>query len=378
MKPTQIIEILDLAKKIRKKGKIFNPLFTGDAGVGKSEICQQWVEIQRETNPNFGFIDLRIAYMEAPDLIGFPKEVVDEERGGYKTIHCLPDFWPRSGEGLLLLEEPNRGTSGVMNCLMQLLDKNRRIHKYELPPGWLIAGAINPDDAAYDVNAMDFALRDRFTEYEITFDHNAFVDYIEKHDWNEMLRTFIKSGVWIYHQAKDIKEGGQYISPRTFSKLQAAEAAGVQQDKGFHYTVATSILGQDIGKEYWTFCHNDAPVLAADLLKDKANALRRLKKHSNKDTYQGDMIGATVDSVIAHYGGLKETAKKDQIDEELMAEVAKIIPSDQALNLIKACGYKQNKGKPTAFFKEFIARHPELKDVLKSNIVLNRATKVDG
>lgn len=377
MKPTQIPEILDLAKEIRAKGDIFNPLFTGDAGVGKSEICQQWVQKQRETNPGFGFIDLRIAYMEAPDLIGFPKEVPDEERGGYKTIHCLPDFWPRSGEGLLMLEEPNRGTQGVMNCLMQLLDKNRRIHNYKLPPGWIIAGAINPDDAAYDVNAMDSALRDRFTEYEVAFDHNAFVEYIEKKGWNEMLRSFIKSGVWIYHSAKDIKEGGQYISPRTFSKLQAAEAVGVQKNKGFHYTISTSILGQDIGKEYWSFCHNDAPVLASDLLTNKSAALRRLKKHSHKDTYQGDMIGATVDSVIAHYGGLPQDTRPDQITEDLMAEVASIMPSDQALNMIKACGYKQNKGKPTQFFKEFIGRHPELKDVLKSNIVLNRATKVD-
>ncbi len=377
MKPTKIFEILDLAMETRKNGDVTNPLFTGDAGLGKSAICQQWVNKQREKNPKFGFIDLRIAYMEAPDLIGFPKDIPDEKNPGkWETIHCFPEFWPKEGSGLLLLEEPNRGTSGVMNCLMQLLT-DRKVHKYTLPEGWVVAAAINPDTAEYDVNAMDFALRDRFEEFEITYDHNAFVDYIESKKWNEILRSFIKSGMWIYKQAKDIKDGGKYISPRTFSKLQAAEKAGVVDDKMLHRILCQSILGKEIGNEYWSFVHKDAPVMASDLIKNKREALSRVRKQSKKDTYQGDMIGATVESIVEHYGGLPDDCKKDQVNEEVMAEVAMIIPSDQALNLIRACGFKQCNGKVQEFFKEFMKRHPDLKKVLKSNIHINRATKVD-
>jgi hypothetical protein len=73
---------------------------------------------------------------------------------------------------------------------------------------------------------------------------------------------------------------------------------------------------------------------------------------------------------------LKKDCKADQIDEDLMAEVAKTIPSDHAVNLIKACGYKQSKGQITNFFKDFTKRHPELVQVLKDNIKLNRATGV--
>jgi hypothetical protein len=120
MKPTSIFQILDLAQEARKKGEVFNPIFTGEAGLGKSQICQQWVKQQRKTDPNFGFIDLRIAYMEAPDLIGLPENELAED-GIKVTSHYLPDFWPRNpnSRGLLLLEEPNRGTTGVMNCLIQ-------------------------------------------------------------------------------------------------------------------------------------------------------------------------------------------------------------------------------------------------------------------
>lgn len=374
MKPTKISDILDLALVARQRGHIFNPLFTGDAGVGKSAICQQWVEAQRRRNPKFGFLDLRIAYLEAPDLIGFPKEVPYKDT--YKTTHCLPDFWPEDGEGLLLIEEPNRGTTGVMNCLMQLLT-DRKIHKYTLPEGWVIASAINPDSAEYDVNQMDAALRDRFEEFEINYDHNAFVEYMEANKWHEMLQMFVKSGAWTYKDTKSIKEGGKYISPRTWSKLEAAEKSDAYKDQMFHDIVCRAVLGREIGREYWSFCHQQAPVLANDLLDNHKQAIARLKKQSKKEAYQGDMINATVESIITHYGGLPEDCEAGKINEDIMAEVAKIIPSDQAINLIKQCGYKQSKGKMTQFFKEFTTRHPDLTQVLKSNIVINRATKTD-
>ncbi|NJO53347.1 MAG: hypothetical protein HC840_32500 [Leptolyngbyaceae cyanobacterium RM2_2_4] len=107
MKPINIMKVLDLALEARKKGEVFNPLFTGDAGLGKSQICQQWVKKQREKDPDFGFVDLRIAYYEAPDMVGFPKEIPSEDApDGFITIHCLPDMWPRNmaSRGLLLLE----------------------------------------------------------------------------------------------------------------------------------------------------------------------------------------------------------------------------------------------------------------------------------
>jgi hypothetical protein len=86
------------------------------------------------------------------------------------------------------------------------------------------------------------------------------------------------------------------------------------------------------------------------------------------------MIAATVESMIKAYGGLKADCKENQVDEELMAEVAKIIPSDQAINLIKECGFKQSKGKLSSFFGEFVKRHPELTQTLKDNIKLTRDT----
>lgn len=372
MKPSQIPAMLDLALKARKEGQIFNPLFTGEAGLGKSALVKQWVKKQKERNPNFFFIDLRIAYMEAPDLIGFPEtHVVDGKR---VTDHAPPAFWPRDpdAEGLILLEEPNRGTTGVMNCLMQVLT-DRIIHQVHLPENVIIAGCINPDSAEYDVNHMDAALRNRFEEFEVEYDAIGFMDYMESQNWHEDIRMFVEQGVWLYKKPSEIAENDKYISPRTWEKVQAALTAGVKDDRVQHRLVMTSILGRAIGDDFHKFSFEEAPVTAKDLITDKKNALKRLKKQSDPETYQGGMIATTIDSIIKEYGGPDKDCPADKVPESLMAEVAKIIPSDQAINLIKHCGFKQTKGRVQEFFREFKKKYPELVEVMKSNIRIDRA-----
>lgn len=374
MKPSNIFAVMDMAKRARDIDQILNPIFTGEAGLGKSQIVQQWVAKQRERNPRFGFLDLRIAYMEAPDLIGFPETAADSH-GQTRTMHRLPEFWPTEpgSEGLILLEEPNRGTTGVMNCLMQLLT-DRKVHNYDLPKGWMVAACVNPDSSEYDVNTMDAALKDRFEEFEVEYDAMTFLGHMENKNWDDKIQRFIGSGIWVYKTTKELGKDGKYISPRTWSKVNAAEMSGVHSNRQLHRLVVTSILGKDIGNEYHKYCYDQAPVTAEDILKDKPAAMKKLKEQSDPDSYKGDLIAATVESVVKNYGGLTKDCKAGQIDEETMAAVAKIIPADHAVNLIKECGFKQSKGQISSFFKEFVGRHPELVQVLKDNIKISKTT----
>lgn len=374
MKPSNIFAVMDMAKTACDINQVLNPIFTGEAGLGKSQIVQQWIAKQRERNSEFGFLDLRIAYLEAPDLIGFPESEKDEF-GKVRTTHRLPDFWPTdpNSEGLILLEEPNRGTTGVMNCLMQLLT-DRKVHMYDLPKGWLVAACVNPDSSEYDVNTMDAALKDRFEEFEVEYDAMTFMSHMDNKNWDDKIQRFIGSGIWIYKTTKEIGKEGKYISPRTWSKVNAAELSGVHSNRQLHRLVVTSILGKDIGNEYHKYCYDQAPVTAEDLLKDKPAALKKLKEQSDPNSYKGDMIQATVESIVKNYGGTAKDAKSTQIDEDVMAEVAKIIPADHAVNLIKECGYKQSKGQISSFFRDFVVRHPELVQVLKDNIKISKAT----
>ena len=376
MKPNKIFEILDLAKEIKQSGKLFNPLFVGEAGLGKSAICQQWVAKQRESNPNFGFLDLRIAYKEGPDLVGFPKTIT--VNGMERTVNCLPDIFPVEGEGLLLLEEPNRGVTQVMNCLMQILT-DAKMDTYELPKGWIMAGAINPDSAEYDVNSMDAALRDRFVEFEIDYDHFTFVDFMETQKWDTDIINFIKSGTWIYKKTCDLGSEGSYISPRKWEKLNSARMVGLKQNPELHDITVRSILGKATGNEFHNFCYNECPVLAKDLMDDQKTALKNLNKQSNPKSYRGDLISHTINSIVENYCGTKKT--KDKIDQKLMVKVAEIIPADQAINLIKECCLKDSQVAKTTIqeiFVIFMKSYPSLRHIMKNNINIIKETVIKG
>lgn len=373
MKPSRIKDMLDIAMQARKANKTFIPNFAGAAGIGKSEICQGWVNDRKKTNPKFQFIDLRVAYLEAPDFIGYPGETKDAQ-GVMRTSHRLPEFWPTDpdSQGLILFEEPNRGTTAVMNCLMQILT-DRKVHNYSLPKGWIMAAAINPDSPEYDVQAMDQALRDRFVTFEVEYDHNSFVEFMEQNKYDPKIQAFVKSGAWVYKDSSSLAKGAMYIAPRTWSRVNAAHAAGALEDRQVHYAICQAVLGKDIGGEFWKFCHDDAPVMANDLINNKDAALKKLKQHTKTGHYQGDKVSVTVESIIANYGGTKDTNDKGEklVSEEIMVEVARIIPSDQAVALIRGCGIKSHNGNITNFFKDFTKKYPELLDILKSNIKLS-------
>lgn len=366
MKPSRIMDMLDIAWKARQLNQVWNPLFIGSAGIGKSAIVRQWCK-KMDEQIGFKFIDVRGAYYEAPDLVGVV-DVVTDEHGRKRTSHILPDKWPTEGNGIILLEEPNRATTGVMNCLMQLLQEREIGTSYKIPDGWMIVGCINPDDAAYDVNTMDTALMNRFVPFEIEYDHNTFINYMQSNNWCEHLQAFIRSAAWVYKDASAIGQNGKYISPRTWEQVNSAHKAGAINDPQLHRSILHATLGKDLGNALWAFIHDDAPVTASDLLSNRENALKKLKKQSSKEHYAGDKLSVTVESIEKVYGG--RNAKTGEIDEDTMVQVASIIPSDQALILLKKCGSKSIDGNAMNFFKGLCEKYPNLANIIRQNVRL--------
>lgn len=352
MRPKMISEVLDLALKVRRNGGRFNPLFTGDAGIGKSEICQMWAKSQGE---NFGFIDLRPAYMENTDFIGLPFVFKDTE-GRERSIFALPEFWPVGGEGLLLIEEPNRANQSVLNCMMQILT-DRKVGNYTLPEGWIIAAAINPDNSSYTVNSMDTALYNRFEEYEVKYDFQDFVAFMETHKWHNNVVSFIKSGAWTFTPPGEIGNKGKYISPRTWSKINAAEHAEVAKNNDLHFETAIGVLGDFVGNSYYKFIHEQTPVSTEDILKDKKKAYEKLKKYSDVNNYRGDLISVTIENLAENYG--------TKITDEIVLEVAEIIPADQLTSLLQKLVIDK---KSAQSLKEYVDKYPKFKDLLRRSL----------
>ena len=365
MKLSDIPKILDLATKARSMGKNYIPLFSGDAGLGKSEVCQSWVKVQKESDPAFGFLDLRLAYLDSPDLIGLTKIVEIDNK--LRTDNIVPSFWPTSGRGLILLEEPNKAHPSIMNALMQILT-DRKVHNINIPDGWIIAACINPENGSYDVNNMDTALKNRFEIFEVKYDRDEFLSYAKENNWDTNLVSYINSGAWNFKPAEDIGDNGFYISPRTWSKVNNAYLAGVKEDEALHLETAMASLGKAEGTQLHKFLFEVRPLVAKDFVGKKAEkAFAKLQEYSHADHYRGDLIQVTIESVTKEFPG--------SVTKEVISRIASIIPADLAANLLVTAlsNYNEAIAKGTVTgdkytLKAFLAEFPDLKASLDARM----------
>jgi MoxR-like ATPase len=348
MKPQQIYDVLNLAREIRKKGEVFIPMFVGPPGVGKSFLGQQWAKAH-----GLQFLDLRSAYLENPDVKGYPQPQVKD--GREVTTHFTPEMWPTGGEGLLALEEVNRGTNMVMNCWMQLLT-DFKIDKYTLPPGWVIAGFINPEDEQYCVNTMDAALKNRFEFFHIEYDKDSFVDYMKSQDYDKMLVSFVESGIWSYKTPEQIADlsGNKYISPRTISRMNSVLKTGTAHS--IELETYQAIFGTHYGLAFFKFKHDERPIMYKDLVEDKKRSIAKLKQYSDESNYNNAQISITTKSII----------EEKVISDELLTEVLLILPSDQSMGLIQAIELVRKENLLERLTKASKPLHRYLKEHLKA------------
>ena len=366
MKPSEIKEILHLSRQVRKNGKRFIPCFSGDPGVGKSWQAQDYVnDIRNTEDSSFGFIDLRLALREGPDLTGKP--VVVERGGVMRTVAGLPGFWPSDpkSSGLLLLEEPNRANTWVTNCIMQLLTDRKMdvgdTEPYILPDGWEMAACIN-EGSAVDVSTMDAALRNRFTMFNVKYDKKEHIGHLEETKAHPSVIGFVK-GAFQFLPADEIKEDGTYVSPRTLEVVSNLEHAGLQKNQRMHAMVVENALGKYVGCAYHKFCYEESPLTWDEFTSNKKAAFKRLSKFTNKEEFRTDIVELTVQNVLDSLKGQKSTEK----DRKIIYEIAREIGLDQGLQMIQRF-FQQDGDKDLMLTATLTKEDPDLVTLMKKKL----------
>jgi MoxR-like ATPase len=206
------------------------PCILGPAGIGKSAITEQIAQeyagdksvIFRPEHLRDYLTDTRLGQMQEEDLTGLPKtEMLITEEGesvfkkgdsvieeiywqefyrcreqGIKpptgegmTVYRLPYFFPKTGKSVWFFDEVNRARKGMLQCLFQLIH-DRRYFNYTLPPDvrLVFAGNWSPDEAMYQIEELDPALRSRmcmihytgptYAEYEAWGRENGVADEV--------------------------------------------------------------------------------------------------------------------------------------------------------------------------------------------------------
>lgn len=343
LKPKQIFDVLDAARAIRKAGGNYIPCFAGDSGIGKSKTQQTWAKMQGD---KYQFIDVRLAYMEGPDLVGLPNvvEVTMNGKTFKSTVYALPEFLPKDGEGLIVFEEPNRAHESTMNAIMQVFT-DRKIGQYSLPEGIILSLAINPE-GHYNVNSLDPALKNRVAMFDVKYDHFSFVKYMQENNFHPLLIGYIAdSGLWSYVPVDEIKEDGTYISSRTIEHVNTVLNT-VDQSSPVFYELIAGLFGTHHASSFIKFINEQKPVMWEDIKRNKKKAIDALEKLRDRKDYNGDMVSVTVNSVANAY-------LKKECDTKTLFEIAHAMDKDQAANLLCAAWENLSSDELEENFKSF-------------------------
>jgi hypothetical protein len=250
VKPSQAVAILLAA--IKQTLPVF---LWGAPGLGKSSIVKQVAD-----SLSMGLIDIRAALLDPVDLMGVPS-VRDGE-----TRWNVPSWLPKSGKGVLFLDELSNASDAVQNALLQLV-LDRRLGDYVMPEGWVIVAAGNRITDGTFSRKLSKALGSRFaTHLEVVADLE---------DWCKWAVTdgqiaaevvgFVRLRPDLLHQFDPKAQGNSFPCPRTWEMT--SRFVG-QLPKELELAFFSGTLGDGAAAEFTSFLriYRDLPNLDAAML----------------------------------------------------------------------------------------------------------------
>ena len=127
----------------------------GPPGVGKSSLVRQ-----AASQLGVGLVDVRATLLDPVDLRGLPR------LDGDRAVWLPPAFLPRSGEGVLFLDELAQAAPLVQAACLQLT-LDRRVGEYELPDGWSVIAASNRAEDRAGTHRLISPLLNRFVHLDL-------------------------------------------------------------------------------------------------------------------------------------------------------------------------------------------------------------------
>lgn len=237
MKPSELASFLDTLVRRRVKLSL---MIWGPPGIGKSSIVAQTANAHK-----IGFIDLRLSQLAPTDLRGLPVA-----RNGVSRWYP-PEFLPRTGEGVLFLDEINLAPPTMQGMAQQLI-LDRKVGNYVVPPGWYIWAAGNRSEDRAAVFDMPAPLANRFLHVDTQADLDSFKRFAFKSGIHEQIAAFLTFRPALLH--KFDPQQPAWPSPRSWAMASQLHAIGAD--------IAPAI-GAGAAVEFNAFCavYRDLPDL---------------------------------------------------------------------------------------------------------------------
>jgi len=210
MKPSQIRAALETLLEVGQPAFLWGP-----PGVGKSQVVAQVA-----ADHGLELADVRAVLLDPVDLRGIPRFT---DAGD--TVWCPPAFLPKTGHGILFLDELNAAPPLVQAACYQLI-LDRRLGEYELPRGWTVVAAGNRESDRAVAHRMPSALANRMVHLDVDPDLDDWLDWALANGIDARLRAFLQFRPKLLHAFDPTRNDKAFPSPRSWEFVSRIMAAG--------------------------------------------------------------------------------------------------------------------------------------------------------
>jgi hypothetical protein len=199
MRPSTLIEVIT---NVSTTGQ---PVYVwGKPGIGKSACINQ--AAQRR---GIGFADVRVALLDPVDVRGLPTI----ENG--ITKWAPPEFLPRTGSGLLFLDELAQGAPMIQAAMLQLC-LERRVGEYVLPDGWTIVAASNRQEDRAGGHRVISPLLNRFLHLDLEVHNDDWQAWALPAGVAPEVRSFLNARPALLHKFDANANERSFPTPRSW------------------------------------------------------------------------------------------------------------------------------------------------------------------
>ncbi len=169
----------------------------GPSGVGKSAVFKQLSEEE-----GCGFIDIRLGTKLPEDLSGIPVPDLEQQMAVWLKAEFWPDLKRDWKRGIILFDELSDAPRSLQSCAYQVI-LDRRIGKFELPPGWWPCAAGNRREDQAAAGAISTALANRFAHIHVAPDVDSWVEWALQNGIDPLIIGFLRFRKNLIYNLKD-------------------------------------------------------------------------------------------------------------------------------------------------------------------------------
>jgi hypothetical protein len=173
-------------------------------GVGKSSLVHQAAE-----QAGVDVLDVRAVLLDPVDLRGLPR--IDKD----SALWCPPAFLPRSGEGVLFLDELAQAPPLVQAACLQLV-LDRRLGEYVLPDGWGVVAASNRQEDRAGAHRLISPLLNRFIHIDLEVSHDDWQAWAVQAGVAPEVRSFLRFRPALLFQFDPTSNQRSFPTPRSW------------------------------------------------------------------------------------------------------------------------------------------------------------------